>query len=86
MAWVPDIVRRHWREVVQALLVFLPFVTLPTFGLIWLWQQGYLVIWLLTLLVMTASMLAVRALWRPPPPVSNPNNKTPLSRRERGRG
>ena len=67
MAWVPDIVRRHWREVVQALLVFLPFVTLPTFGLIWLWQQGYLVIWLLTLLVMTASMLAVRALWRPPP-------------------
>jgi uncharacterized protein len=65
MKWLPQELRRYWRELLLMLLFLLPAAALPLFGLIWLWQQGLLYLWLAILVGSGALPLLVRLFWRP---------------------
>src|SRR5262249_19540391 len=41
------LLRRYWQETLLAAMVALPWLSLLAFGLLWLWQSGYVAIWAL---------------------------------------
>ncbi len=44
---LPDLLRRWWTMLLSASLLALPFLLLLPLGLIWLWQEGWLLWWML---------------------------------------
>ena len=40
-------IAHYWREVLLVILVSLPWLSLLLFGIVWLWQGGYVWIWAL---------------------------------------
>jgi len=39
--------RRNWREASLVAIIVIPWLSLLLLGLLWLWQQGHAIIWLL---------------------------------------